>query len=87
MRALVRILSATTALVMMISVSIIAQSSDGTRARDLFIKKRADAMQIADDARGDPLPRMDHLAAQLVQSHIHRPVVQQVSLDLFQCLI
>jgi hypothetical protein len=46
MRALARILSAPAALVMLISVSIIAQSSDGTRARDLFIKKRADAMQI-----------------------------------------
>ncbi|HWP44030.1 MAG TPA: DUF4384 domain-containing protein [Blastocatellia bacterium] len=46
MRALFRFTSAGLAFALMISVSVIAQDKGGSRARDLFIKKRADAMQI-----------------------------------------
>jgi hypothetical protein len=46
MRATIRITGACLALALVMSVSIFAQDKGGTRARDLFIKKRADAMQI-----------------------------------------
>ncbi|HSE97945.1 MAG TPA: DUF4384 domain-containing protein [Blastocatellia bacterium] len=46
MRAMLRFTSVSIALALLISVSISAQEQSGTRARDLFIKKRADAMSI-----------------------------------------
>jgi hypothetical protein len=43
---MIRFTSACAALAILVSVSIFAQDKSGTRARDLFVKKRADAMQI-----------------------------------------